>query len=973
MLVDIEWNIAEARAITSRGALPSSKLVDRERTEPAAPRTTFKPDCIVEERIRPMTQVNRSLLAIGLLLASTHLAPLAAAVDYEREIRPLLEARCLKCHGPDKQKSKLRVDQRAILLRGGEGGLPAIVAGDPARSHLLERIKSADPEEIMPAKGDPLSSAEIALLEKWIAEGAPWPGQMNDIAEMTTDHWSFQPVKRPLIPGPASNPADGFLDANLKGVGLTPNGPAEARSLIRRVAIILTGLPPKPERVKAFEEASAVDGDKAYDELVAELLDSRHFGERWAQHWLDVIRWAESNGSEANLYRKNAWLYRDYVVRAFNEDLPYDQFVREQLAGDSMGRGDATGFLVAGPHVPAATVGQEPAAIRQARADRMDEIMQTVGASIMGVTIGCARCHNHKFDPLTITDYYAMTSVFQDVEFGSRFPEFSTDHPRRQRGETLWREISKQRALLRKTGPWIEHWGAYREAHFNPAETTAIRIRFQSPSVGLDEVEVFGPGDPRENLAHKDRGTKVSGFQETGSEGRNPIGRVQDGEYGTMAWRAKAPKKSKERPWVRFDFTERQRVSRVRLSTNREYYDDTDYLTKKPTLAFQEFQIDILTPKGKWKSMAGSWWIENELNKKQPKRAAALQKIASGIADLAEEGPRPSFVGRFVKPVVTRVFHRGSPENPRDEVMPAGPAILDGALNLTSQASGSKRRAEFAQWISSADNPLTARVMVNRLWHHVFGSGIVPTTSDFGKAGADPTHPELLDWLAAEFMTPSRPNVAPWSMKEMIRLLVTSDAFRRSSLPSAAGLQADAGSSLLWRFPPQRVAAEVLRDGILQASGKLDSMIGGRSYRIHNVKKTYAQWQVVNNHGPGTWRRMIYQERMRRVDDRIFTAFDFPDCGQVRAKRPVSTTPLQALNLMNSDFVVEQAKFIAERATTESPRGDLDAAVRRCFALLLARQPDRAELAVAVEIAKDRGLHVVCRSLLNSNEFAFLP
>ena len=264
------------------------------------------------------------------------------------------------------------------------------------------------------------------------------------------------------------------------------------------------------------------DSEQAYAALVDRLLASPHFGERWAQHWLDVIRWAETNGSEANLYRKNAWIYRDYVVRAFNEDKPYDQFVREQIAGDSLGVGEATGFLVAGPHVPAATVGREPTAIRQARADRMDEIMQTVGASIMGVTIGCARCHNHKFDPISIKDYYSMTGVFQDVEFGSRFPEFSPDHPRRQRGEALWKEIAKQRRILRELGGWEENWGAFREMHFKPITTKAIRIRFKMTNVGLDELEVFGPEDRSENLAHKRRGTKVSGFPGRGRRGSLP-------------------------------------------------------------------------------------------------------------------------------------------------------------------------------------------------------------------------------------------------------------------------------------------------------------------------------------------------------------------------------------------------------------------------------------------------------------------
>jgi hypothetical protein len=258
--------------------------------------------------------------------------------------------------------------------------------------------------------------------------------------------------------------------------------------------------------------------------------------------------------------------------------------------------------------------------------------------------------------------------------------------------------------------------------------------------------------------------------------------------------------------------------------------------------------------------------------------------------------------------------------------------------------------------------------MVNRMWHHLFGMGIVPTGSDFGFAGALPSHPELLDWLAAEFMSPTQTEAAPWSMKAMIRTIVMSEAFQRSSQPTDNGMNVDAGTALLWRYPPQRVEAEVIRDGILQASDKLDRTIGGRSFRIHNEKKTYAQWEVVDNHGTETWRRMLYQERMRRVDDKMFTAFDFPDCGQVRAKRPVSTTPLQALNLMNSNFVVEQSDFIAERAKKDAIE-NLDSQISRIFELLLNRQPSQDELAACRGVE----LKLVARTLINSNEFAFLP
>ncbi|MFP6897417.1 MAG: PSD1 and planctomycete cytochrome C domain-containing protein [Roseibacillus sp.] len=912
------------------------------------------------------------------LCSAALIGPSAWAVDYEKEIRPIFEKHCYECHGPEKQKSKLRLDQRAVSLRGGDSGFPAIVPGNPEKSFLVEAIRGTDPDLKMPAKGDPLSAKQIATIERWIREGAKWPGQMEDaVAKLVgASHWAFQPVVRPDVPkigGPEQNPIDAFLMEKLVAAGLAPNPQADARTQIRRASIVMTGLPPTPERVALFEKNFAMDPEAAYGALIEELLVSPHFGERWAQHWLDVIRWAETNGSESNLYRKNAWVYRDYVVRAFNEDKPYDQFVREQVAGDTHGVGDAMGFLVAGPHVPAATVGQEKTAIRQARADRMDEIVQTVGASVMGITVGCARCHNHKFDPISTKDYYAMTAVFQDIEFGSRRPEFARDHPRRKQGTALWAAITEQRNILRKTGPWVEDWGGYREVHFPPVNAKSVRVLFKTPSVGIDELEIFGPGPHNENLAHKARGTAVAGPDAMVTDGRNKITRINDGQYGTMAWRARAPKGSKDRPWAELTFAKMEKINRLRLSTNREYFFETDFLATPPKMGFKHFELEVRSEDGEWRKVASTWWIVNGLNKKQPARAAAVKEINRLALEFAERGPRPSFVGRFIKPVVTRVFHRGSPESPRDEVMPAGPAALGGDLKLTSASAGKVRRARFGEWLVAPENPLTARVMANRLWHHTFGSGIVPTPSDFGTAGATPTHPELLDWLAAEFVQPTFLESQPWSMKGLLRLLVTSEAFRRSSAPTRKGMEADTNAVMLWRFSPRRVEAEVIRDSILQASGSLSHKIGGRSYRIHNVKKTYAQWEVVDNHGPQTWRRMLYQERMRRVDDQIFTAFDFPDCGQIRAKRPVSTTPLQALNLMNSPFVVEQAALLARRAEKEASGDEPAFRIRRSFQLLLDREPDPDELSACLEVFGEAGLAMVCRSLINSNEFAFLP
>ena len=894
------------------------------------------------------------------------------SVDFEQDILPILEAECLDCHGPDKQKSEIRVDQRASLLKGGDIGLPSIVPGDSNASFLIEVINGSDPDMMMPPKGSPLSPEEVKLFEDWINAGAEWPGQMDQVLEEKTEHWSYLPVERPKVAvGDSINPIDAFLNAKLAEEGIEANEPADAVSLAKRVSVLLTGMIPTPEKVKDFEADFVVDRDEAYAALVDELMASPHFGERWAQHWLDVIRWAETNGSEANLYRKNAWIYRDYVVRAFNEDIPYDQFIKEQLAGDQFGVGEATGFLVAGPHVPAATVGREPSAIRQARADRIDEIMSTVGASMMGVTVSCARCHNHKFDPISITDYYAMSAVFQGVEFGGRYPEFAEDHPRRQRALEIYPKVFAQRAILRENSAWEEDWGGFKELQFAEQKTKALRIDFDWPNVSLDELEVFGPSDYNENLALARLGTILK-EDESIADKRNPLKNANDGKFGTMAWRVKAPKESGKKPWVEIHFPEEQSVNRFRYSSNREYYFETDYLSQGKGGGLPSLKVSVLQDDGGWKTIAGSK-AASERMAGSAKLKEASDELHRLIGLLTEEGPRHAFVGHFTEmPNKTHVMHRGSPENLRDEVEPAGFALMDGDLGLSSETSDPQRRLAFAEWLTAPDHPLTSRVMVNRIWHHLFGSGIVATGSDFGLAGAAPSHPELLDWLAAEFVDPTQAEVAPWSNKAMIRLIVMSDAFKRSSLPDEESLALDGSSRSLWRFPPQRVAAEVIRDGILLASGKLNAEPGGRSFRIHNVKKTYAQWEVIDNHGAETWRRMLYQERMRRVDDKMFTAFDFPDCGQVKDKRPVSTTPLQALNLMNSNFVVEQSKFIAERAQNESG-GDKKAAVKRAFELILLRLPDAEELAASQSIAESNGLPIVCRSLINSNEFAFLP
>ena len=894
----------------------------------------------------------------------------SSKVSFIREIEPVLQQRCQKCHGPDKQQGGLRLDQRPSLLLGGDSGLPAVIPGEPASSPLSLRIHSLEVEERMPPEGEPLTRKEKELLDLWVLQGAIWPSQGSGSDPLQTKHWAFQPITAEVLLAGDSHPIDHFIDRALSQKGISPNPQAAPPQLLRRLSILLTGLPPSVEELEAFEASYQKNAKKTVAAWVDRKLASPHFGERWAQHWLDVIRWAETNGSEANLFRKGAWLYRDYVIEAFNQDKPYDQFVTEQIAGDVMGAGAATGFLVAGPHVPAATVGREPSAVRQARADRMDEIMQTIGASMLGITMQCARCHTHKFDPITLKDYYAMSAVFEDIEFGSRHLEWPDHDPRQQNVVRLQQSLETTRNELRDLGAWEEDWTAYRAWHFTPIQTQAIRLRFLKPNVTVDELEILGPAQPGMNLALKRHGTQVAGFPSQGVDNRNPVEVIQDGMFGTMAWRTKKQEDLEELPWLECHFAESQWVHQINLSANREAFQDTDYLEQSPHLPTYAFAVDAQQPDGAWKEVWNTKTLLSHGTPPTEEVQAKVRDLQTIIQTLKAEGPPMAFVGRLREPSPTRVLYRGSPESPRDVVAPAAPAILNGSLGLTQEASGPDRRLRFARWMTHPDHPLLARVMVNRLWHHLFGAGLVPTTSDFGQAGSLPSHPALLDWLAHHFIHPVDGSDA-WSIKALLRLIATSDAFSRSSAPSPEAMEMDADNRWLWRFAPRRLEAEVIRDSILMAADRLDTRLGGPSYRIHNIKKTYAQWEVTDNHGTHTWRRMIYQERMRRVDDQLFTAFDFPDCGQIRSKRPISTTPLQALNLMNSPFVVEQAKAIADQALEETG-GENQAAVIRCFERLVARMPEAEELRLGMQLASKQSLHLLCRSLINANEFAFL-
>ena len=915
-----------------------------------------------------------SLIALlsGASASAIDLARLPAAadrpVDFIADIEPILAKSCYSCHGPEKQKGGLRLDRRAEALFGGDAYGPVVTPGDLTLSPLLTSVSGLDEDLEMPQKGDPLSSEQVGLIRAWIEQGANWPDDGSRLDDEDAP-WSFAPL-RPVAVPPGSDkesPIDRFLARTLSEQGLAFSPEADRRTLLRRLHLVLHGLPPAPEEIEAF----VADADPlAYEKRVDRLLAEPALGERWAQHWLDVVRFAESNGSESNLYRVNAWPYRDYAIGAFNRDLPLDRFLREQIAGDVLGVDEATGFLVAGGFATADTVGREEQAIKQARADRLDEIVQGVGASMLGLTMSCARCHNHKFDPISQKDYYALSAVFAGVEFEPRPWATHPDADARAlrailRNEELERAREPWRAVRQS---WTELWPTHALTHFPAVRTDAIRLRFPVGVGGvLDEIEVYGVATGDRDLALASAGARVETWRQHDDDVRSPAKLIDGSTRRFESWRIRIRDDPQEEAWTVVTLPGPTEIDRVGLGSDRETLRETAFLTGLPARAPERFAIDVRESSGTWREVA---LVDLNAEGRAPQPGvppAELARLDTLAAASAAELPPLVFAGRFeAMPPATHLLGRGDPMSPREQVEPDALDVLKGDLGVTGAASDRARRVAFADWIADPGrNPLTPRVLANRIWTHVFGRGIVDTPGDFGNAGAPPSHPELLDWLAHDLVANG------WSLKRSVRQLVLSRAFRQSSAPDEKALRIDADARLLWRFPPRRAEAEVIRDSILAVAGSLDRTMGGPGYRIHGERKRFESWKVVNNHGPSTWRRLIYQERMRGVDDRMFTVFDRPECGQVMPKRTLSTTPLQALNLLNGEFVLTQAEQLAARLHREAG-SSVPAQVERAFALAFGRDPHADERAAAAALVERHGLPALSRTLFNANEFVFI-
>ncbi len=831
----------------------------------------------------------------------------AANTALIKQVQPVLKQHCFKCHGEgEKLKGGLRLNSRAGLAKGGDTG-PVVNAADPDKSLLLAMLSYKDDRHQMPPDAK-LPAAQIALLTAWVKAGAPWidsaghtepaPAQHagGKVTPESRQYWAYQPVRRAPLPQVKNTawirtPVDAFVLAKLDAAGLAPAPAADRLTLIRRVSYDLTGLPPTPEAVDAFLNDKATD---AYEKLVDRLLATSQYGEKWGRHWLDLVRYAETNGYERDGAKPFAWRFRDYAIKSFNTDKPFDEFIREQIAGDEMARrweaqGAAGGksaeamadAIIATGYFRLGVWDDEPADRLQARYDEYDDMVATTSQVFLGMTMNCARCHDHKIDPIPQADYYKLVAFFRDVR------SYSND-----------RNVASSSNLSDISPP-------------------SVRARY--------EVEL------------KARETRLA-------EVVKAMEKIEDAAIKKMPAEDQRAAEGVDRPQVvgklgKF-FTPEQGAAYARLKGER------DALKKRP---------------------------------EPPNREMALSVNACDA-----------------RPPQQHVLIRGNPHVDGAKVEPGFPEVLGVPAPVIAPAApnarSSGRRSVLADWIASKENPLTARVFVNRLWQFHFGRGIVASANDFGKFGVLPSHPELLDWLASEFIAPTW-NVnagdsaaAAWKIKRMHQLILFSNAYRMSSQPSASAQAKDPGNQWFWRFPMRRLTAEELRDSLLVVSGRLNLKQGGPSIYPPIPKEVLAGQSVPGQGWPTTTgeeanRRSVYVHIKRSLLVPIMSQHDMADTDSSCAVRYTTVVPTQSLGMLNGAFANEQARAFAERLQRDAP-GDLVAQVRRAIRLTTGRQPNVDEVSKDIGFIKEAqsqaklsefdALRHYCLMALNANEFVYL-
>ena len=985
------------------------------------------------------------------LAVSSCAAAAEAAPDFTRDVRPIFEAHCFKCHGPIKQKSGYRLDVRAIALTGGESGTPNILPGRGATSPLVKFIAGEVEDMKMPPEGEPLTPAEIATIRAWVDAGAPWPDAASAAVADPLDWWSLQPLATVTPPAAAGNPLDGFIRTQLAAHGLAPSPPADARTLCRRLYFDLTGLPPTPEDIAAFVADSAPD---AYARLVEKLLASPRYGERWARHWLDVVHYGDTHGYDKDKLRPNAWPYRDYVVRAFNTDKPYARFVQEQIAGDvlfpSTADGiEALGFISAGPwdFIGHAEVPESKTDGKIARhLDRDDMVANTIG-TFSSLTVHCAQCHNHKFDPIPQEDYYSLQSVFSALDRTDR--EYYRDDARNARFQNLRREQRDTSvALAALEAPLRAQAGeAYAEITRRlerPPQSDPASPGKPSPSRGYHSALSSTPDAMK--WVQVDLGESVEINRATLLPAHDDFNRIGAGFGFPVRFKVEASDDPAFHTgvkllWQRYDQTfmadfpnpglspfatgggagdgiigRYVRVTVTKLAPRKDDYmfalaelRVTDRAGKNIALGRRVTAFDSIESAPRWSrthltdGVAPSALSADEKQELEQARDALLLGVADEPTKqrraqlLAESARIAAELKTFPKPdlVYAGAIHTGSSNfkgtgtaggRPRPihvlargQVTTPGKSVGPGTLSalkfsparfaLSPDAGEGERRAALARWLTDPKNPLTWRSIVNRVWQYHFGRGLVDTPNDFGRNGAAPTHPELLDWLAADFRD------SGGSLKSLHRRIVTSDTYRQAITANSAAEKIDSGNTLLWRQNRRKLEAEALRDAILAVSGKLDLTMGGPGWQDFVIERPehspHFRYDLANPDNPATWRRSIYRFVARSQTQPWMTSMDCADPSMRVDKRNESLSPLQALAMLNNGFIVTQAQHLAARVQSEHPH-TLAAQVARAHALALGRPPDAAALAPLVRFAEAEGLPALGRLLLNLNEFTFV-
>lgn len=936
---------------------------------------------------------------------------MAAPVDFARDVQPLFAEHCLECHGPDDSKGGLVLTSRELALKALKSGAHGIVPGKPDESEMIARLTSTDPEEQMPPPKHrakhPVKARDIEILRQWITEGAKFEA-----------HWAYQPIVRPKGTG-----IDEFIRAKLAKHGIPPSPPADEVTLIKRASYDLTGLPPTPEEVDAFVKDSS---PKAYEQLLDRLLASPRFGERWGRHWLDMARYADSDGYEKDRPRPDAWRFRDWVIRAINDDMPFDQFTIEQLAGDLLP--DATLEQVVATAFNRQTLTNTEGGTdqEQFRIEACMDRAETLGTVWLGLTVGCARCHTHKYDQITQKEYYQLFAYFNNGdEVNRQVPNSPAEWaayekangdavkklmPLRKKLDAAkaalpvklpeWEKGIQERLAKAEAAKAVQKFstlpianatarsaqlikqpdGSYLAKSKTPkTDSYTLEITGHAHSISALQIEVL-PDDslPGKGPGYNKNGNFVlTGLTATLQRGKNSeeivlhSAKADFEQKGFVAanvldsdaqsgWAVSGATGKKHTLSVQFASpVVLQPSDKLTLQLDQNYKQVGHTIGRFQVLAASEVTPDSIAPEAIRKILSEEpkrrnpvvimplWaWME----KVDPDVIAADRALNEAEAEL----PKPPLMDvrviahRASNPRTTRVLHRGDFLQPAEEVLPGGLATLP-------PLQGSSR-LDLARWLVSRDHPLTPRVAVNHLWNHLFGEGLVRTVADFGVRGEPPTHPELLDWLADEFMR------LGWSRKQILKTMMMSATYRQSSaIPAdlpAIVMELDPKNALLWRQNRLRVEGEVVRDIYLAAAGLLSAKVGGPSVYPPIPEGidalSYAgNFKWTTSKGEDRYRRGLYTFFKRTAPHPDLTTFDCPDANLTNVKRSVSNTPLQALTTLNAEAFAEAAQGLAKRVLTDSTLKDDRARLTRAFRYGVARTPSSSELDTMLKLLEE--------------------